>query len=54
MQALIAAVHQKYPLQDTKIENVPRDHPTWAVFQELGYIESFSRIEMLLDLKKYS
>jgi ribosomal protein S18 acetylase RimI-like enzyme len=53
MHALIAAVHQKYPLQDTKIENVPLEHPTWPVFQEFGYIEAFSRIEMLLDLNKY-
>lgn len=51
--ALIAAVHSKYPLQDTKIENVPVDHPTWPVFRDFGYMESFSRIEMLLDLDKY-
>lgn len=53
MHALIAAVHQKYPLQDTKIENVPLKHPTWPVFQQFGYIIAFARIEMLLDLNKY-
>lgn len=53
MHALIAAVHQKYPLQDTKIENVPLEHPTWPVFQHFGYIIAFARIEMLLDLNKY-
>lgn len=51
--ALIAAVHLKNPMQDTKIENVPLDHSTWPVFQDFGYIESFSRIEMILDLDKY-
>ena len=49
-RALIGAVHTRYPMQDTKIENVPREDPTWAVFQEYGYVESFSRIEMFLYL----
>jgi ribosomal protein S18 acetylase RimI-like enzyme len=49
-EALIAAVHQTHPLQDTKVENVPVDHPTWPIFQKLGYFDSFRRIEMTLTL----
>lgn len=51
MQVLIAAVHQKYPRQDTKIENIPDQHPTWAAFQALNYHIAFSRIEMVLGLR---
>lgn len=50
MRALIATVHQQNPLQDTKIENVPDQHPTWPIFQELGYHIAFSRIEMFRQL----
>lgn len=50
-RSLIAAVHQTFPLMDTKIENVPTEHYTWRYFQEFGYVESFSRIEMFLHLK---
>ncbi|MGB7340453.1 MAG: GNAT family N-acetyltransferase [Phototrophicaceae bacterium] len=50
MLALITAVHVTYNMQDTKIENVPLLHPTWDVFQELGYFVAFGRIEMILDL----
>lgn len=49
-QALICAVHRSYPKHDTKIENLPANHPTWVAFQRLGYIEVFSRIEMYLHL----
>jgi ribosomal protein S18 acetylase RimI-like enzyme len=48
--ALIGAVHHSYPKHDTKIENLPSDHPTWPSFQQLGYIEVFTRIEMYLHL----
>jgi ribosomal protein S18 acetylase RimI-like enzyme len=47
---LIAAVHQQSPLQDTKIENVPTNHYSWPIFEQFGYIISFRRIEMLLQL----
>ncbi len=50
LEALIAAVHQTHPLQDTKVENVPVDHPSWPIFQKLGYFDSFRRIEMILTL----
>lgn len=49
-EALIAAVHQQYPLQDTKVENVPLDHYIWSIYQKLGYVDSFRRIEMVLTL----
>jgi ribosomal protein S18 acetylase RimI-like enzyme len=48
--ALIAAVHQYFPMQDTKIENVPVDHYSWASYEKYGYVVSFRRIEMLLHL----
>lgn len=50
-RALLYALHQQYPTQDTKVENVPADHPYWPVFQELGYVEAFRRYEMVLDLR---
>jgi GNAT superfamily N-acetyltransferase len=49
-QVLLCAVHRSYPKHDTKIENLPSDHPTWPTFQRMGYIEVFSRIEMYLHL----
>lgn len=49
-RTLIAAVHANYPMQDTKIENVPLDHPTWPAFEALGYVIAFRRIEMVLTL----
>lgn len=54
MQALIAAVHSQQPMQDTKIENVPLLHPTWAAYQAFDYVVAFRRIEMVLDLQKYN
>ena len=48
--ALLQAVHKLYPLQDTKVENLPLTSPLWSVFQQVGYVESFRRIEMRLTL----
>jgi ribosomal protein S18 acetylase RimI-like enzyme len=48
--ALIGTVHTAYPLQDTKIENMPENHRTWPIFQKYGYVEAFRRIEMFLYL----
>ena len=48
--ALLQAVHKRYPLLDTKVENLPLTSPLWLVFQRVGYIESFRRIEMRLAL----
>lgn len=49
-RALLYQVHSTYPMQDTKVENLPVDHSTWAAFQAFGYFEAFRRIEMTLDL----
>jgi hypothetical protein len=48
--ALLVQLHLKYPLQDTKVENVPADHPTWDAFQKVGYFDAFRRLEMYLYL----
>jgi GNAT superfamily N-acetyltransferase len=48
--ALVHALHTLHPALDTKSENLPLDSPYWPALQELGYIESFRRIEMRLDL----
>jgi ribosomal protein S18 acetylase RimI-like enzyme len=49
-QALIYHIHKLNPLHDTKIENLPASHPAWQVYQRMGYVESFRRIEMRLTL----
>lgn len=49
--ALLRALHQHYPFQDTKTENLPADDPHWPAFEALGYIVSFRRNEMRLWLK---
>jgi hypothetical protein len=48
--ALAHALHTLHPALDTKSENLPLDCPHWPALQEMGYIESFRRIEMRLDL----
>jgi ribosomal protein S18 acetylase RimI-like enzyme len=42
-------LHTRYPMQDTKLENMPTDYPLFSTFQKMGYVESFRRIEMILD-----
>lgn len=49
-QTLLYHVHKQHPMHDTKVENLPRAHPAWPAFQKLGYLETFSRIEMFLTL----
>lgn len=49
--ALLHALHKRHPMLDTKVENLPVDSPYWPVMQEIGYLESFRRIEMRLDLR---
>lgn len=49
-EALLHAVHRAYPMQDTKIENIPAASRLWTAYQRQGYIETFRRIEMLLHL----
>lgn len=48
--ALGHALHTLHPAQDTNSENLPAEDPHWPALQELGYLESFRRIEMRLDL----
>jgi GNAT superfamily N-acetyltransferase len=48
--ALTHALHTLHPALDTKSENLPINSPQWPAMQEMGYIESFRRIEMQLDL----
>ena len=49
--ALLHAVHATHPTLDTKSENLPAEDSHWLAAQELGYLESFRRIEMRLDLE---
>ncbi|MBN1873054.1 MAG: GNAT family N-acetyltransferase [Anaerolineae bacterium] len=46
---LAHALHTRHPAQDTKTENVPADDPHLSGMMDMGYIESFRRIEMHLD-----
>jgi ribosomal protein S18 acetylase RimI-like enzyme len=48
--ALLHALHKHHPVVDTKSENLPGGDPHWPALQEMGYLESFCRIEMRLDL----
>ncbi len=49
--ALVHALHTTHPAQDTKTENLPLSDPHWSALQTMGYLESFRRIEMRLDLR---
>ncbi len=48
--ALLHALHTCHPTIDTIRENLPVDDPHWPAMQEMGYIESFRRTEMQLEL----
>ncbi len=50
-RALLYHLHLHHPAQDTKTENLPLKDPHWPVFKQLGYLEMFHRVEMLLKLK---
>ncbi len=50
-RALLHALHGYYPTLDTTTENLPANSPYWPAMQEMGYLESFRRIEMHLDLR---
>lgn len=50
LSALLTHVHVSHPGIDSKFENLPVDHRAWALFQKVGYVESFRRIEMTLPL----
>jgi ribosomal protein S18 acetylase RimI-like enzyme len=44
--ALLSHLHYQYPRLDTQIENIQINDPHLPAFYEMGYIESFRRIEM--------
>ena len=48
--ALLYYIHDLYPNRDTKVENIPVNHPSWRAYQTLEYVISFKRTEMLLRL----
>lgn len=47
---LLHALHSQHGAQDTKTENLPLSDPHLPGLLDMGYIESFRRIEMSLDL----
>ncbi|GAB4149511.1 MAG: hypothetical protein Fur0021_10600 [Candidatus Promineifilaceae bacterium] len=47
--AILQAIHQHYPRKDTVIENIAADDPKWPGFQQIGYFDSFRRIEMVRE-----
>ena len=44
--AFLSHLHFQYPRLDTQIENIQINDPHLPAFYEMGYIESFRRIEM--------
>lgn len=44
--ALLSHLHHQYPRLDTHVENIQVNDPHLPAFYEMGYIESFRRIEM--------
>jgi len=44
--ALLSHLHHQYPRLDTQIENIQINDPHLPAFYNMGYIESFRRIEM--------
>lgn len=44
--ALLSHLHHQYPRLDTQVENIQINDPHLPAFYEMGYIESFRRIEM--------
>jgi GNAT superfamily N-acetyltransferase len=48
--ALLYHLHSLNPMLDTKVENTPALDLRWPVFQQMGYVEAFRRIEMFLYL----
>jgi ribosomal protein S18 acetylase RimI-like enzyme len=44
--AFLSHLHHQYPRLDTQIENIQINDPHLPAFFEMGYVESFRRIEM--------
>ncbi len=45
-RAFLSHLHSQYPRLDTQLENIQVSDPHLPAFYELGYVESFRRIEM--------
>jgi hypothetical protein len=45
-RALLTSTYHQYPELDTQTENIPADDPHLPVLFEMGFVESFRRIEM--------
>jgi hypothetical protein len=50
-RALLHHLHTAHSAQDTKTENLPADDPHWPAFKEIGYLQTFERVEMAFSLK---
>jgi ribosomal protein S18 acetylase RimI-like enzyme len=44
--AFLSHLHHQYPRLDTHLENIQVNDPHLPAFQQMGYVESFRRIEM--------
>ncbi len=44
--AFLSHLHHQYPRLDTQIENIQVNDPHLSAFYQMGYVESFRRIEM--------
>jgi hypothetical protein len=51
-RTLLHHLHARHPVQDTKTENLLADDPHWPAFKEMGYLEMFRRVEMVLSVKE--
>lgn len=45
-RALLSHLHSQYPRLDTQIENIQMGDPHLPAFYDMGYMESFRRVEM--------
>ena len=48
-KAMLANLHNQFPILDTHVENITVDDPHLPAFEELGYLDAFRRIEMYRD-----
>lgn len=46
---VLKVLHQRHKRQDAIAENVPSADPKWPGFEEVGYFDSFRRIEMVRE-----
>lgn len=49
-QALLQQLHWRHPLQDAVCENISAHDTHWPAMQAMGYMVSFVRVEMRLEL----